>query len=72
MKPDCYKCVFRRSILDNAHSRCEAPAGTHVVGNSLGVRSGWFFWPYNFDPVWLKECDGFTPKQDAACEKEEK
>ena len=21
-----------------------------------GIRNGWFNWPYNFDPVWLREC----------------
>jgi hypothetical protein len=31
-----------------------------VVGNSHGIMSGWFNWPYNFDPVWLEKCDGFT------------
>ena len=27
--------------------------------------NGWFFWPSNFDPVWLESCDGFTPKEDS-------
>jgi len=41
--------------------------------NPHGVRMGWFAWPYNFDPVWLLECSGFTPKvpaHDAAIAKE--
>ncbi len=29
------------------------------------VRNGWFFWPFNFDPVWLDECGGFFPADDA-------
>lgn len=29
-----------------------------------GVMNGWFFWPVNFDPVWLINCNGFTPKED--------
>lgn len=36
-----------------------------VVGNPHGIRMGWFQHPYNFDPVWLKECSGFSAK-DAA------
>jgi len=24
---------------------------------------GWFYWPINFDPVWLLECNGHTPKE---------
>lgn len=27
-----------------------------------GVMSGWFMWPVNFDPIWLRSCNGFTPK----------
>ena len=34
----------------------------HVTGNPLGIRNGWFMWPFNFDPVWLESCDGFSPK----------
>jgi len=30
--------------------------------NSYGVRMGWFNWPLNFDPIWLKDCDGYNPK----------
>jgi len=33
----------------------------NIKGNPHGIRSGWFNWPYNFDPVWLETCDGFTP-----------
>lgn len=28
-----------------------------------GVVNGWFFWPVNFDPVWLLNCDGFKEKE---------
>lgn len=31
----------------------------NIKGNSHGINSGWFNWPYNFDPVWLENCDGF-------------
>lgn len=34
----------------------------HIQAEQHGVVSGWFFWPVNFDPVWLINCDGFTPK----------
>lgn len=33
-----------------------------VRGNLHGIQSGWFYWPANFDPVWLENCEGFTPK----------
>ena len=38
------------------------PTGLKVKGDSHGIKSGWFNHPLNFDPVWLDECDGFTPK----------
>ena len=33
-----------------------------VKGNSHGIKSGWFNHPWNFDPVWLEECNGFKDK----------
>lgn len=33
-----------------------------IRGNPHGIRSGWFMWPVNFDPVWLENCDGFEAK----------
>lgn len=37
-----------------------ANAGCKVVGHPHGIRNGWFSHPFNFDPVWLQECDGFA------------
>jgi hypothetical protein len=34
-----------------------------VTGDAHGIKKGWFFWPYNFDPLWLKTCDGFEQKE---------
>ena len=34
----------------------------NIHGNSHGIRKGWFYWPANFDPVWLENCDGFLLK----------
>ena len=36
----------------------------NIKANAHGVKSGWFMWPVNFDPVWLENCDGFSPKED--------
>ena len=35
----------------------------NVVGNGYGIKNGWFMWPVNFDPVWLKSCNGFKLKE---------
>jgi hypothetical protein len=32
-----------------------------VEGDAHGVRRGWFNWPVDFDPVWLRSCSGFVP-----------
>jgi hypothetical protein len=77
-KPNCYKCIYRKQLVGDAHSSCSHPKaspmalllfasgltefkieGLHVRGNTHGVRSGWFYWPMNFDPVWLDICSGF-------------
>lgn len=34
----------------------------HIQATQYGVLIGWFIWPINFDPVWIENCDGFTPK----------
>ena len=60
-KPDCYKCKYRREVPGDAHSRC-ACATAKVKGDPHGIRSGWFLWPWNFDPVWLISCTGFKKK----------
>lgn len=30
-----------------------------ISGAEIGIRHGWFMWPANFDPAWLKSCNGF-------------
>lgn len=64
-KPNCHKCVHRRDIPGDAHSRCNN-FQAHVIGNEHGIHRGWFMWPVNFDPTWLLACDGFSddPKDD--------
>jgi hypothetical protein len=63
--PDCYDCKHRRDVPGNAHSKCVHPEARslNVEGSPHGIRNGWFCFPYNFDPVWLNECDGFEKKE---------
>lgn len=37
----------------------------NIKGTPHGIRSGWFLWPADFDPVWLESCEGFTKKEEA-------
>jgi len=41
----------------------EAAKSLGVTGDPHGIRMGWFNWPYNFDPTWLKTCNGFESKE---------
>jgi len=63
-KPNCYECKWRHDLPGDAHSGC-GNNRAHVQGHPHGLRMGWFFWPYNFDPTWLESCDGFEAKDGA-------
>lgn len=63
MKSNCYDCKFRQDIPESAHSCCMNRSNSLIVrGDAYGMRHGWFAWPINFDPVWLRECNGFESK----------
>ena len=34
-----------------------------ITFDDYGIKNGWAEWPINFDPTWLKNCDGFTKKK---------
>lgn len=34
-----------------------------IKANYHGIKNGWFNWPWNFDPVWLENCNAFDPKE---------
>lgn len=34
----------------------------NIKGNPHGISHGWFNFPFNFDPTWLENCDGFESK----------
>lgn len=36
----------------------------NIKGDPIGIRGGWFHFPFNFDPTWLDNCDGFESKED--------
>ena len=60
-KPNCYECIYRGEVPGDAHSSCSNKEAK-VTANETGIRRGWFFHPYNFDPVWLLICTGFKKK----------
>ena len=36
----------------------------NIRANPHGIKKGWFNFPFNFDPRWLENCDGFKKKED--------
>lgn len=30
-----------------------------IKANPTGIRGGWFHYPFDFDPCWLEQCEGF-------------
>lgn len=60
--PNCYECKYRGEIAGDAHSCC-LNKQAKVTGNEHGKSEGWFFWPFNFDPIWLESCNGFEKKE---------
>jgi len=62
-RANCIKCKHRRSIPGDCHISCVKP-DLNMIGNSHGISHGWFFYPFNFDPIWMaKECSTFEEKE---------
>ncbi len=61
---ECYRCVSKRSVPGNAHIKCVNPDPT-MEGSRHGIKSGWFYYPMLFDPVWKsKLCSNYEPKTE--------
>ena len=30
-----------------------------IQADAVGIKRGWFNWPWNFDPVWLENCNAY-------------
>lgn len=59
LKNECWTCSHRRSVPYNSHIACINP-DLQMEGNAHGIKNGWFFYPFNFDPVWKeKECANY-------------
>lgn len=79
----CYECIHRGTVPGSCHSSCNHPeaktesgllyvlsgqsGSLNIKGNTHGIKSGWFIWPLDFDPVWLENCDGFKMKEGDKC-----
>jgi len=63
LKTQCSKCVNRGTVPGNCHIACKDP-DPNMKGDPHGIRNGWFFYPFLFDPIWrTKECANYKPKE---------
>jgi len=56
---ECYSCKHRMTIPGDAHISCAKP-DPEMTGNPHGIKNNWFFYPFNFDPIWkTKLCSNY-------------
>ncbi len=63
---DCHSaCVaIPSALLGNAWTSVMMTGGyaDKIQGHPHGIQNGWFNWPLNFDPTWVKGCSYFEKK----------
>ncbi len=61
------RCMYPGTKCDSfdmfSNENLEMKKKLNIKGNPTGIKGDWFFWPINFDPVWLNRCDGFEEKE---------
>jgi hypothetical protein len=71
-KTNCHECNHSGSNanMNSAHIHCslfwkagQRAKSEYPEGEEHGIKSGWYDFPYNYDPTWMKEeCPYFSPK----------
>ena len=56
--------AYISSLLFQMGKKSEIFPPLNVEADPHGVKMGWFMWPMNFDPIWLKNCDGYKEKEN--------
>jgi hypothetical protein len=69
-KNNCYKCIFRGSVPGSTHSCCNKQSALIKAGDH-GIKNGWVMFPFDFDPIWIIECDSFVSKEKVLLSKKE-
>jgi len=53
----CWSCAYKKSIPGDAHIRCRFDwVGQEFPmprGDEHGIKNGWYWFPLNYDPVWM-------------------
>ena len=62
---ECYSCVSLRRVPGNCHILCNNP-DPDIRGDAHGIKNGWFFYPFLYDPTWkLNFCNNYQQKRGA-------
>lgn len=58
----CFKCKHKQPVPGDTHIACWRP-DPQVRGDAHGIKNGWFYYPFLFDPIWMiTECRNFEPR----------
>lgn len=58
-RTECWSCKHQQKVPGNAHIKCAKP-DPEMRGSPHGVKNGWFFYPFLFDPTWKeKSCSNY-------------
>lgn len=71
------QCVHRRPSYGhylccqhpNAMISIMIPQDIKVSLNPHGVANGWCLWPFNFDQIWVDDCNSFKNKNESLQQK---
>ena len=58
MSGKCETCIYKAHLPGTHHISCANKIAI-AIGDEHGIKNGWFYYPFNFDPIWLKYCDGY-------------
>ena len=60
---ECWSCKFKEEVPGDYHIKCINP-DSEMTGNPHGIKNGWFFYPFLFDPIWKEKlCRNFEGKE---------
>lgn len=68
---NCHECQHSHTIPGDCHIDCREGLNQCFSGgavtirvslNEHGVKNGWAHWPFNFDPIWVNECNSFKAR----------
>lgn len=72
VKTNCHECIHSRSnaFVNLAHVHChlywahyKKNKSEHPQGQQHAEENGWWDFPYDYDPIWMKQdCKGFQNK----------